>query len=125
VINFKKLKQGVVAHDCNPSTWEAEAVGSWVPGQPGLHSETLSQKQVLEVWLKQLSACFTSAKPQFQTQVSQKKKNKKTSKNPKNKNKQIKRNYLFCFSFWKALFIYLFTYSAGDQTRASHMLGNC
>jgi hypothetical protein len=45
---------GVVAHAFNPSTWEAEAGGSlssrpawsteWVPGQPGLHRETLSWK---------------------------------------------------------------------------------
>jgi hypothetical protein len=34
---------GVVVHDCNHSTWEAE-VGLRVQGQPGLHSETLSQK---------------------------------------------------------------------------------
>jgi hypothetical protein len=26
----------------NPSIWEAEAGEQWVPGQPGLHSETLS-----------------------------------------------------------------------------------
>jgi hypothetical protein len=42
----------VVAHAFNPSTWEAEAGGSlswrpawsteWVPGQPGLHRETLT-----------------------------------------------------------------------------------
>jgi hypothetical protein len=47
-------KPGVVAHTFNPSTWEAEAGGfpssrpAWskksVPGQPGLHRETLSQK---------------------------------------------------------------------------------
>jgi hypothetical protein len=46
---------GVVAHTFNPSTREAEAGGflssrpawstKWVPGQPGLHRETLSQKQ--------------------------------------------------------------------------------
>jgi hypothetical protein len=45
---------GVVAHAFNPSTWEAEAGGflssrpAWsteqVPGQPGLHRETLSRK---------------------------------------------------------------------------------
>jgi hypothetical protein len=45
---------GVVAHAFNPSTWEAEAGESlssrpaWstegVPGQSGLHRETLSQK---------------------------------------------------------------------------------
>jgi hypothetical protein len=44
----------VVAHAFNPSTWEAEAGGflslrpAWsteqVPGQPGLHRETLSGK---------------------------------------------------------------------------------
>jgi hypothetical protein len=45
----------VVAHAFNPSTWEAEAGEflssrpAWstelVPGQPGLHRETLSRKQ--------------------------------------------------------------------------------
>jgi hypothetical protein len=45
---------GMVAHAFNPSTWEAEAGGflssrpawstEWVPGQPGLHRETLSRK---------------------------------------------------------------------------------
>ena len=43
-----------MAHAFNPSTWEAEAGGflssrpawttEWVPGQPGLHRETLSRK---------------------------------------------------------------------------------
>jgi hypothetical protein len=37
-------KQGMVAHTCGPSTWEAETKGMLVQGQPGLHSETLSQK---------------------------------------------------------------------------------
>jgi hypothetical protein len=46
--------RAVVVHAFNPSTWEAEAGGflslrpvwstKWVPGQPGLHRETLSQK---------------------------------------------------------------------------------
>jgi hypothetical protein len=46
--------RAVVAHAFNPSTWEAEAGGflslrpawstKWVPGQPGLHRETLSRK---------------------------------------------------------------------------------
>jgi hypothetical protein len=45
----------VVAHAFNSSTWEAKADGflssrpawsrEWVPGQPGLHRETLSQKK--------------------------------------------------------------------------------
>jgi hypothetical protein len=44
-----------VVHAFNPSAWEAEAGGflssrpawstKWVPGQPGLHRETLSQNQ--------------------------------------------------------------------------------
>ena len=48
------MEPGVVVHAFNPSTWEAEAGGflssrpAWstklVPGQPGLHRETLSQK---------------------------------------------------------------------------------
>jgi hypothetical protein len=48
------FEPGVVAHAFNPSTWEAEAGGflssrpAWsteqVPGQPGLHRETLSRK---------------------------------------------------------------------------------
>jgi hypothetical protein len=47
------LSRAVVAHDFNPSTWEAETGGflssrpawstKWVPGQPGLYRETLSQ----------------------------------------------------------------------------------
>jgi hypothetical protein len=35
----------LVAHACNPSTWEAKAERLKVPGQPGLHSETLLQKK--------------------------------------------------------------------------------
>jgi hypothetical protein len=45
----------MVAHAFNLSTWEAEAGGflswrpawstEWVPGQPGLHRETLSWKK--------------------------------------------------------------------------------
>jgi hypothetical protein len=51
----KKKGRAVVAHAFNPSTREAEAGGflssrpawstEWVPGQPGLHRETLSQKK--------------------------------------------------------------------------------
>ena len=46
--------RAVVSNAFNPSTWEAEAGGflssrpqwstKWVPGQPGLYRETLSQK---------------------------------------------------------------------------------
>jgi hypothetical protein len=51
----KLLSQEVVVHIFNSSTWKAEAGGSlssrppwstkWVPGQPGIHRETLSGKQ--------------------------------------------------------------------------------
>jgi hypothetical protein len=34
---------------CNSNTWEAEAGGSQVPGQPGLQSETLSHKKKQEM----------------------------------------------------------------------------
>jgi hypothetical protein len=47
-----KIQLGVLTHAFNPSTWEAEAGGflslrpawsiEWVPGQPGLHRETLT-----------------------------------------------------------------------------------
>jgi hypothetical protein len=55
----------VVVHAFNPSTWEAEAgeflssrpawSTKWDPGQPGLHRETLSQKQTNQrkVWWTQ------------------------------------------------------------------------
>ena len=49
------FRPGLLAHTFNPSTWEAEAGGfpsskpawstEWVPGQPGLHRETLSRKK--------------------------------------------------------------------------------
>jgi hypothetical protein len=49
----KTVSRVVVAHAFNPSTWEAEAgrflssrpawSTEWVPGQPGIHRETLSQ----------------------------------------------------------------------------------
>jgi hypothetical protein len=45
---------GVVAHAFNPSTRETEAGGflssRWVPGQPELHRETLSQKTKKGGW---------------------------------------------------------------------------
>jgi hypothetical protein len=50
----RETSQAVVAYTFNPSTWEAEAGGflssrptwstEWVPGQPGLHRQTLSWK---------------------------------------------------------------------------------
>jgi hypothetical protein len=33
-----KILLGVVVYTCNSSTWKAEAGGSQVQGQPGLHS---------------------------------------------------------------------------------------
>ena len=35
----KQLCRAVVTHTFNPSTWEAEAGGFWVRGQPGLQNE--------------------------------------------------------------------------------------
>ena len=35
----------MVVQNCNPDSWGAEAGGSGVQSQPGLHSETLFQKQ--------------------------------------------------------------------------------
>jgi hypothetical protein len=43
---FKKfLEPGVVVHACNLSTQEAEAEGSRVRGQPGLHSRPCVKKK--------------------------------------------------------------------------------
>ena len=54
VIFKMKVSQAVVACAFNPSTWDAETgrflssrsawSTEWVPGQPGLYRETLSQK---------------------------------------------------------------------------------
>jgi hypothetical protein len=55
-IRMENVVPGVVANAFNPSTWEAEAEAGgflssrpawstkWVPGQPGLHRETMSRK---------------------------------------------------------------------------------
>jgi hypothetical protein len=40
----------MVAHTCNPSTWQAEEGAAQVPGQPGLCSETLSQETNKRGW---------------------------------------------------------------------------
>jgi hypothetical protein len=37
-------------HTCNVSIQKAEVGGSWVPGQPGIHSETLFQKNIPQKW---------------------------------------------------------------------------
>jgi hypothetical protein len=42
--NTTYLVPGIVMQTYNFSTQEAEAGGSWVPGQPGLHSPILIQK---------------------------------------------------------------------------------
>jgi hypothetical protein len=39
----KKLEPHKVVHACNPNTQEVEAGGSPVPGQPDLHTDTLSK----------------------------------------------------------------------------------
>lgn len=35
----------VAVHACNPSSFEAEAEGSWVLSQSGIHGKTLSLKE--------------------------------------------------------------------------------
>lgn len=46
VLKSQADKLGVVAHACKPGTQEAEAGGfTRLPGQPGLHSDTLLRKQ--------------------------------------------------------------------------------
>jgi hypothetical protein len=40
----EERRQGMEAHAYNPSTREAKAGKSQIPGQPGLHSETLSER---------------------------------------------------------------------------------
>jgi hypothetical protein len=36
-------KPGMMAHVCNLSTWGDETEGSWVQGQPELHTDSVSQ----------------------------------------------------------------------------------
>jgi hypothetical protein len=53
-VSKSKVSRAVVVHAFNPSTWKAETgvflsskpawSTEWVPGQPGLHRETLSRK---------------------------------------------------------------------------------
>jgi hypothetical protein len=43
-----KGKLGMMVHACNSSSLEAEAGGSSIWGQPGLHSKTLSQTNKLD-----------------------------------------------------------------------------
>jgi hypothetical protein len=72
IIDIKtRLKLGVVGHAFNPSTREAEAGGflssrptwstEWVPGQPGLHRETLSRKKKKKLDLLALWLCVATA----------------------------------------------------------------
>jgi hypothetical protein len=42
---YIRKELGMVVNIYNPSTQEAEAGGSWVPGQLGSHSETMSLKR--------------------------------------------------------------------------------
>jgi hypothetical protein len=84
----KPNQPGVVAHAFNPSTREAEAgrflssrpawSTKWVPVQPGLSRETLSQKK--------------KKKTKKKTKTKKTKKTKKQKKKQKPKNKQKKPN---------------------------------
>jgi hypothetical protein len=44
ILNILIFNPGMVVQAYTPSTWEAEAGGSRVQGQPGVHSETVSKK---------------------------------------------------------------------------------
>jgi hypothetical protein len=74
-----------VAHAFNPSTWEAEAgrfltlrpAWSRVPGQPGLHRTTLSEKQKQKQKQKQNK---TKNPPQKKQSKTKQYKNKKEEK---------------------------------------------
>jgi hypothetical protein len=67
-----------VAHAFNPSTWEAEAGGflssrpawstKWVPGQPGLHRETLSRKTKKKKKEKKYASACSFRSPWFSSQ---------------------------------------------------------
>jgi hypothetical protein len=75
------VRLGVVAHAFNPSTWEAEAgeflssrpawSTEWVPGQPGLHRETLSRKKKMIVRLSLSSFCYIRVPELVSEQVSE------------------------------------------------------
>jgi hypothetical protein len=45
-IEILLLNWGLVMQTCNPSTLEAEAGRLRVQGQPGLHSDSLTQKNI-------------------------------------------------------------------------------
>jgi hypothetical protein len=51
-----------VMHVCNPSTWEMEAGGLWVWGQPELHTKTLSQKTKGWEWSSVVECLFNVGK---------------------------------------------------------------
>jgi hypothetical protein len=87
--NKKKYLPGMVAHACNPSTQEAEAVESWVQGQSILHRLCLKRQRKnrkeegillqvainslkyknweLKAWLEWQSARLTSMRSWVQT----------------------------------------------------------
>ena len=67
--------QALVAHTFNPRTQKSEAgrflslrpvwSTKWVPGQPGLYRETLSQKLVIIIIIISLSSNFSILSPLF------------------------------------------------------------
>jgi hypothetical protein len=64
VFNISFPLLGVVTHTCNPSTREAEVGGSFIPDQPVLHRENLSQKEkkrkpLLSIHLVQCTALYS------------------------------------------------------------------
>jgi hypothetical protein len=45
----QKQKLVMVVQARNPSIWEAEAGGSWIRSQPGLHVETVPQNKTKNI----------------------------------------------------------------------------
>jgi hypothetical protein len=95
--NKTKKQPGVVVHAFNPRTREAEVGKSlssrpawstqWVPGQPGLHRETLSRKTKNKTKQKQTN----KKNPKSKNNNNKKTKNQKPTKSKKiiNKNQGL------------------------------------
>jgi hypothetical protein len=58
--SIRWLGPGMMGHTCNPTSQEAERLR--IQGQPGLHKETLYQKEkrksVIEVWTLDWFVCI-------------------------------------------------------------------
>jgi hypothetical protein len=104
----KTAKQGMVAHTFNPRTQEAEAgrfpssrpalSTEWVPEQPGLYRETLSQTKQNKT--KQNKTKQNKTKQTKQTNQKKNHKKQKTKTNNNNKNKQTNKKTAWALIFY-------------------------